>query len=191
MPARRSNYGNTGKGFEAFLDKLFAAYHSRGVARFRKAEPPIKILGGGPARRIIPMRNPFLDYIGVWTAEGGRALFIEAKSTADARLALDDTHLTQTQVDNLKAWADAGAAVGVLWLYNADVRLVTLETVTAERSRKSIPWEEATPIPQGPGFVVYDFLSLLRPRADGDTLPESSDLAAAILHETHETGDPP
>lgn len=165
MPAR-PNSSNTGKGFEALLDKIHAAYEGRGIASLSKAEPPVKIIGGGLARKIIPMRNPFVDYIGAWHTEGGRALFIEAKSTAEPRLPVGgDDGLKLQQVESLNRWHRAGAAVGVLWLHAADVRLVSLDIINAQRSRKSITWDEADVIPPGPGFIIYDYLSLLTWRA--------------------------
>ncbi len=168
----RPNASNTGKGFEALLSKIFAAYEDRGIATFSKVEPPVRIIGGGPNRKIIPLRNPFLDFSGVFAANGGRAIHIEAKSTAEPRLPVgcESGGVTLNQINNAIRWKRAGAAVGVLWLHDATVKLVTTEMLMLERDRKSIRWEEAIPIPQGPGFIIYDFLRLLW-RADNGTVP--------------------
>lgn len=165
MPAR-TNASNTGKGFEVLLSRIFAAYEDRRIATFSKVEPPTRIIGTGLARKIIYLRNPFLDFTGTWTAQGGRAIHIEAKSTDGPKLPLveDSGGLSDKQVANLKRWADAGAACGVLWLHAADVRFLPVEIIRRERRESHIPWTEAIPCPVGPGFIIYDFLALLTPR---------------------------
>lgn len=174
MPARR-NASNSGKGFEELLSRIFAAYEQRRIATFEKVEQPMKIMGSGKARRVVFLKNPFLDFTGVWTAQGGRAIHVEAKSSEAPRLPIgdDSSGLKDKQVTNLKRWDDSGAATGVLWLYAGDVRLIPIEHVRRQRRDAFFPWEEAIPIPQGPGFIIYDFLALLTPRISKGTLPGS------------------
>src|SRR6187402_1485458 len=88
MPARPKNISNNGKGFEGLISKLAQAYAARWIATLEKVEPPVRVIGFGPARKVIFLKNPFLDYVGTWTAAGGRAIFIEGKSTAEDRLPL-------------------------------------------------------------------------------------------------------
>ncbi len=151
----------TGTKFEDHVQLVCEAYAAQGRASLAKVAPPVLVLRGGA--KVIPLPNPFVDFTGAWTERGGRALHIEAKSTTDPRLPIyNETGIKPHQIENLERWRKAGAAVGVLWEYGTEVRMVSLSLIykTAE-VRKSIPWVDAYPIPKGTGLVSFDFLATL------------------------------
>ncbi len=160
------NARNNGKTFEALLTRIFTAYEDRGIATLRKVDPPTRVVGKPPRQRVIYLENPFLDYVGVQRATG-RALFIEAKSTMEPRLEIgtektEGRGLSLPQINNMERWNQAGAGVCVLWGYGDAIRLVTLQQIHRSAvTRRSVPWDDAWHIPQGPGFIIYDFLPLL------------------------------
>ena len=157
---------NTGTEFEAHVALVCDCYRAQGRADITKVEPPIKTLFIGPGKtKVIHLENPYLDFIGAWTERGGRALHIEAKTTQAPRLAVGaDNGISADQIANLKRWHNAGAAVGVLWEHAGQVRFVTLTAIDHAREieeRASVQWSKAYPIPQGEGFVSFDFLAIL------------------------------
>ncbi len=162
--AARTNSKNDGRGFQLELESTAAGYQTRGLARFEKVDPPARMMGGGPSRRVIFMKNPFLDFIGVWSKRGGRMLAFEAKSTANHRLAFNnDNGLTSTQWAAMKSWRMAGAACCLLWKHADAVVLFTPEMLQAAQARgdKSLVFESGIAIGRGEGRIIWDFLPVL------------------------------
>lgn len=169
----RTNRHNTGIAFQQSIEKTANWYQSKGLLRIKKVDPPMRVMGGGPSKRIIFLPNPFLDFVGVWTERGGRAVFVEAKSTADPKLKFDsDSGVTETQMDSLRNWHNAGAVSFVLWECGGKVRMVTgsylaqcRDVARAGAGFKYVDWEAVGPdIPQGVGFALVDFLPEMRAR---------------------------
>lgn len=168
---RRRNTTNTGKGFEARISAINKAYETQNKALLRKCDPPsFSVVKNGQVRHQL-LKNPFPDFVGVWTANNGRALFIEAKSTKEPRLALmGKSGVTANQCASLFSWYEAGAVACVLWEHKSIWKLVTIKAiqkVLAEKRgnnfRKSIRWDEAIPIPIKPqyGTLTCDYLAVL------------------------------
>jgi penicillin-binding protein-related factor A (putative recombinase) len=162
----RKNASNDGLGFEHEMEFTFAAYARARVATARKVSPPARIVGSFSARKVIFMPNPFLDFAGAWTKHAGRALFLEAKSTGNGRLPFQrDAGIKVSQLEALLQWADAGAAVGVIW-HRTDIRKTAMLTLfelcrAKGQDAASVPWEDARPVPQGRGGVIHDVLAVL------------------------------
>src|SRR5579862_1167264 len=155
---------NTGKPFEAHLLEIASIYENRGILSLVKSDPPVRVVGFGPARKVIFLRNPFVDFVGVWKERNGRAIFLEAKSTADPSLDLDhDNGITDTQIKSLKRWSNAGAAVGVLWECQGSVKFISLDSITRRlmANLRKIHFHQAEPVGQGEGFVMFDFIKNL------------------------------
>lgn len=167
----RTNTTNDGRAFQADIETTLHAYRVRGMADLRKTEPPTRVLGGGHNRRVIFMANPFLDYLGTWSERHGRAIVVEAKSTATHRLPVNrDGGLTAEQCHTMANWRKAGAAVALLWRWrNADAGGLGPVTLwTPEMVWQRIGWGEASlkhedgiPVGQGPGTRLVDFLPVL------------------------------
>ncbi len=165
----RANWRNDGRSFQTRIETVLLQYQSKGLLRCKKVDPPVKVLGFGKARRVIFLRNPFLDYVGTWTESGGRAVFFEAKSTSEPRLPFGGgAGVTADQLQVMKLWAQAGAAVFGLWEWrNNGVRFLTLHNFQAADScgSKSIKWgsqESGALVSAGTGFVLFDFLDNMR-----------------------------
>jgi penicillin-binding protein-related factor A (putative recombinase) len=154
----------TGKDFEKTLADVFAAYERRGVAKIRKVDPPVRVIGGGKFRKIVFLENPWLDYAGTWTEFGGRQLIIEAKSTDDPRLEIGEKGITETQIDNLLDWHRYGAAVGIVWHHKGAVRVITSATIEHAKDYgiKSFKWRHLPAVQQGEGFILWDVLEAIR-----------------------------
>lgn len=159
----RTNHRNDGRGFQKEIETTCGAYQSRRAATIRKVDPPTRLVGGGNARRVIFLANPFLDFSGVWTARHGRALYFEAKSTATHRLKLGSGGISETQIAALRMWRLGGAAAFVLWQWSAKVSLLLPELVcgAADRGEKSIAFDSGLAVPRGEGSVLWDFLPVL------------------------------
>lgn len=161
---------NKGRWLQDGLASIAAAYAGKGVLKMEKADPPLRVIGGVKGFRgatVIPLPNPFLDFVGTWTERGGRMLCLEAKSTHDHSLPLfRDGGITLTQWENLGLWRKAGAAVAVIWGHTptAQVRFLSFEMMEARQraGQKSIRWEHAEFIGAGYGFVTADFAQNLR-----------------------------
>lgn len=133
MNPPRTNRSNDGRDFQAAILKEAALYESQGILTLRKCDAPVRMIGSGPMRKIIPMRNPFLDFVGVWTERGGRALFIEAKSTATHRLPINrDAGLTENQCNAMSQWSEAGAAVALIWRCQYGIRVLSWSVIQNE-----------------------------------------------------------
>lgn len=156
----RTNRRNDGRGFQEEIEQTCGAYNANRQAMIRKVDPPARIVGAHPNRRVIFLPNPFLDYVGTWTARHSRAIFIEAKSGASQRLRLGSGGLTDTQQSALLAWRRAGAAAFVLYQWAGKVALFLPEHVIAFQGRgeKGLPFDVGLPVPRGEGTVIWDFL---------------------------------
>lgn len=162
--AARSNWKNDGRAFQKAIALTGLGYDQAMIATLAKVDPPNFIVGSGDARHVIFKANPFLDFIGVWTARNGRALLIEAKSTATHRLPFNRSGgITTEQLTTINRWRHAGAAVGVLWMWNDRVVLFLPEMLRAANTRgdKSLVHEDGIPVPRGTGRIVWDFLPVL------------------------------
>lgn len=163
----RATKKNDGRGFQTMLENLFAEYERLGTAAISKVDPPVKIMGWGARRKVIFQANPWLDYAG--TLAGGRAIHIEAKSTAGPTLAIlaEDSNgsgIKHTQQTSAMRHLRMGAAVFYLWWNTAadDMRIVTPNMVAAQlATRKSLRWMDAHRIPYGPGRLIYDPLAFV------------------------------
>lgn len=162
-----------GRAFETALTEQFKLYAARGICRVEKVEPPTVMRCIGPGRyKPVHLENPFLDFIGTWTAERGRTLIIEAKSTSEPRLACPaDNGIKAEQLVAMERWQDAGAFVALLWEYrtpdSADVRIVTpaiARAAKAVHARASIAWDQAIRIPNGLPHQLYtiDFMTFFK-----------------------------
>jgi hypothetical protein len=155
---------NTGKALEARIMTAVNIYGRRELLLMRKVDPPsfTRYVGGKTVTTLT--QNPFLDFVGTWTERSGRALFIEAKSTAEPRLPFGgDACVTIQQMEALRSWSHAGAAVGIIWehqLFHAFVSLDDLHNA-AGRGRKSLDWDSAAKISEGDQCIV-NFLPALR-----------------------------
>lgn len=159
---------STGKGqeFEKILEQVHASYAAQGRARIEKTTPPTLIIRpGGGAPRLIPLENPFLDFVGAWKEHGGMSLHIEAKRTQEPRLAFNsESGIKVKQMENLLKWQAAGSAVCVLWGHRGDCRMVSINLILAAKAegRKSVAWAEAYPLFPGDGLVLWDYLTPLK-----------------------------
>lgn len=166
---------STGTAFENSLTRTCEAYESAGIATLVKVDPPTKVIRRGKASpTVVFLRNPFLDFTGVWTANGGKALHIETKYTSVPILKIGENGIKTAQLQNAFRWQQAGAAVAFLWRFESETRLVTPAMVRAQLTeRKSLRWCDAHRIPQGRGFILVDFLAVLsqihKPRPSGTT----------------------
>jgi penicillin-binding protein-related factor A (putative recombinase) len=160
-----SNFRNDGRAWEATVEAILTQYTARGLLRLRKVEPPTRTIGGKGFRKVIYLPNPFLDYVGAWTEAGGRAVFMEAKSTSEDRLPMGGSGgLSAGQVENLFNWTNAGAVAFVLWEAPAGVVFIRAESVRSAfvKNRKSLAPDDGVPVKAGVGFVVWDFLAVMR-----------------------------
>lgn len=166
----RTNATNDGRGFQKEIEFTAGGYNSRNVASFRKVDPPVRIIWpyeakqGRKVQRVIFQPNPWLDFVGTWTARGGRMLLIEAKSTSTHRLAFNNTNgLTSVQWTNMKSWRIAGAASALIWRWNGKVVLFTPEMLRSVEGSgaKSLVFENGLPVPAGEGAIIWDFLPVL------------------------------
>lgn len=164
-----------GKWLQDEIARISDDYERRGLARIKKVDPPLRIIGN-PFKgkgRVIPLTNPFLDFMGTWTARAGRTIVIEAKSTQEPKLPFGKGGLDADQWRSIQEWRQAGAAVAVLWGLKGVIRYVPYEAIRSvmQQGVKHIKWECATEIPAGMGFCTCDFLHVLgeyHPEKKGD-----------------------
>ncbi len=167
----RTNRGNDGRSFQKEIEASVAAYREQGIASLEKADPPVVVIWPfDPVtkmkkQRVIFKKNPWLDFVGVWTSRNGRALFVEAKSTSSHRLPINrHGGLTDEQVTALFRWRRAGAAVCVVWRFEDNVVVFTPEMLQAATvaGAKSLVFEEGLPASVIAGVVrKWDFLPVL------------------------------
>lgn len=165
-----ANKANDGRAFQDTLVGIFGEYERRGIATIRKIDPPVRVMGGGKARRVIFMPNPWLDFAG--TTNRGHAIIIEAKSTSEARLGINDRGIKPHQMEIALRWRGMGAIVFFLWHFtdgtHEGVRLVLPSQVLAAE-RKSLRWDDAFRIPRGTGFLLFDPLRAYVAATSGST----------------------
>lgn len=163
---------STGTAYEKSVRLTCEAYEQAGIAYLEKVAPPVHVSRrpAGPGKKpIVDVRlleNPFLDFVGTWEARGGKLLMLECKYTTDPLLSIGGDHgIKGKQLASAIRWERSGAAVAFLWRCAAggqDTRLVTPNMVRAQLTRrKSLRWVDAHPVPQGKGFILIDFLSVL------------------------------
>lgn len=153
--------------FERDIITACDAYHAAGIAKLHKVDPPLRVLhlpGGG--KRVVFLKNPYLDFTGTWTARGGKAVHFECKSTDTPQLNIrqnnDGNGIKASQLAAAIQWQTAGAAVAFLWRFRGETRILTPFMVRAQLAdRQSLRWCDAHAIPQGPGFLFLDFLSVM------------------------------
>lgn len=153
----------TGTDFERNLELVWDAYRKRGICDVEKVDPPTRNV----SRRVIQLANPFLDYVGTWTEIGGRAIFLEAKSTQDPRLELGAGGVTSKQQAALVRWDRAGAVTGIVWHHRGEVKVITAATFKAAFSMdgvKSFKWRQIPPTPRGEGWIIWDVMASLADR---------------------------
>lgn len=153
---------NRGTEFEKRLQAVHNVYAMNRVAKIQKVTPPALVIKG----KMILMQNPWLDFAGTWTEQQGRTLIIEAKLTEKPTLDLCvQGGLSENQYSNLWAWSNAGAVVGLVWLFTEvnDIRLITLPMMatTVQGGTKRFYWGDAMPVPSRPG-CPWDYLPLLK-----------------------------
>lgn len=183
--ASRSNYGNDGRSFQKEIERTCGGYQSRRAATIRKVDPPTRLIGTGANRKVIFLANPFLDFVGTWTARHGRAIVLECKSTQTHRLPFRRSGgLTDEQLGTIKTWRHAGAAVALLWRWNERVALFTPEQLVAFEAAavKSLLHESGVLVPRGEGNVVWDFLAVLERLLWPQTANASPEEVAAAVN---------
>lgn len=155
----RTNRSNTGKAFEKTIETVLIQYAAKGKMRLKKVDAPMRFAGG----HVILLQSPWLDFAGCWTGRGGRAVFLEAKSTSKDTLPLDqDGGVTVNQVEALRNWHNAGAVAFVLWEFKGSVRLLTWPQIRDILvMRKHAKLTDGQPVPAGLGFVIHDFLKVM------------------------------
>ncbi len=156
-PVVRTNYWNDGRDWEEHVKAIGVDYARAGVLTLEKVNPASRIIGGGAARKVIFMSTRLVDFVGVWTARGGRAIFLEAKSTQEARLPLGRPGgLTAAQVAGLRLWTLSGAAAGLLWRCDEGVFWAPYRDIeqAVVRGQKSLRTENCQSVVPGPKDVV-------------------------------------
>lgn len=158
----RSNAKNTGRAFEREMELTCKGYEQARIATIEKVTPPTRTVGGGRSMRVIYMANPFLDFIGVWTANGERPVFIEAKSTSNHLLPIGaDGGLTANQCVAMQRWENAGAVVGLVWQFHDKVVAIRSAHRLIPTLSRSLRFEDFKDklVERGNGLIVWDFLS--------------------------------
>lgn len=168
MPRRLPNQSNrAGQAFQKRVELGFVALRRAGRATIEKIDPPVRVVGTGQFRRVIFLENPWLDYGGVWTEAGGRAMQIEAKSTEQPRLPVGRPGgLTAQQTANLIGWHRRGVACAVLWGHGDETRILTAEEIESavDAGAASIRWRHVPAVPRGTGGLEFDWLAELARR---------------------------
>ena len=156
---------NKGTAFERRLEGIFHAYLRQGRAKIHKTDPPVKVFGRPGHQRVRLLDNHWLDFAGIWTEQGGRAIMLEAKWTEKRLLPIDRSPgMSENQMANLRAWSKAGAATGVLWGMGNTIKLISVQMIDAaiaDSGRVSIQWCDGIPVQPGEGFITHDILTTL------------------------------
>jgi penicillin-binding protein-related factor A (putative recombinase) len=120
-PDLRTNRFNDGREFQDAVAAQLKEYQFKGVMRLKRVSPPTRIVGSGQFRKVIFLENPFHDFLGCWTAGGGRLVLIECKSTEEARLPVGGSGgVTEDQWNELRHWENANAVAFVLWYVRSE-----------------------------------------------------------------------
>jgi penicillin-binding protein-related factor A (putative recombinase) len=162
--AKRSN--DAGKSFQTRLESIFLGYRKAGRADIEKIDPPLKVYGTGAKRSVVFLENPWLDYSGVWTESGGRAIHIEAKSTEGERLALGGSGVSDNQIKALRRWTNFGAVAAVAWHHGNEIKIVPAKELLDawDAGAKSMQWRHLPAVERGMGLVEFDILAALAAR---------------------------
>jgi penicillin-binding protein-related factor A (putative recombinase) len=158
----RTNAKNTGRSFEREMELTCTGYEQARIATISKVAPPTRTVGGGRNMRAIYLSNPFLDFIGIWTAKGERPLMIEAKSTSKHLLPIGaDGGLTANQCVAMERWEQAGAIVVLVWQFNHQVVAIRSPQRKIPHPARSLRFEDFKDqlVERGHGYIVWDFLS--------------------------------
>lgn len=162
--AKHSN--TVGQAFQSQLESTLLGYRKAGRADVEKIDPPVRIYGSGIHRRVVFLTNPWLDYSGAWTEQGGRAIHLEAKATEGERLAMGGSGVSESQLEALRRWTAAGAVAAVIWGHRDSMRVVTAREILAawDAGAKSIQWRHLPAVARGTGLVEFDILAELANR---------------------------
>jgi hypothetical protein len=156
---------DNGNEAESLILGLCDEYRAQGRANLKKVDPPSKVVYKGGKPTIIYQANPFLDLVGPWTEKGGRACFLEVKSTAGQRLPIARPNgVTVKQLEALREWRESAAVTGVLWVHANDLKVITLETIEFAEGcgHASIPWRDFPLCRRGASPLLrFDFLAEL------------------------------
>lgn len=156
---------NNGNEAESLILALCEEYRAQGRANLKKVDPPSKVVKFGKETKIIYQANPFLDLVGTWTEKGGRACFLEVKSTVGERLSISRSNgVTPKQIESLRDWRDSGAVTGVLWVRAKQLKVISLETIefAIACGNVSLPWHNFPLCRAGRSpFLRVDFLAEL------------------------------
>lgn len=157
---------NSGKLFEKQIQETAWAYERARILKLEKVDPPTRIIPSPKGPRIIYQKSTYLDFVGSWIEAGGRMVTIEVKSTNEQRLPMftKSGGLTLNQWYRMRIWHHAGAATGVIWGCGDRARWFGYEEIAALRKAgaKSVTWGMGTPIRQGTGLILVDFIVNLR-----------------------------
>lgn len=115
-----------------------------------KVDPPVRVMGFGANRRVLFLKNPFLDFVGCWTAGGGRMIACECKETNEPKLAFGSTSgINAQQCENLFRWRNAGGIAFVLWQFEDNVNLLSAawlreqnDLAAAKQRTRTLHWGE-------------------------------------------------
>lgn len=154
-----------GKSFEAEVQMVLTQYEHRGLMRVRKVDPPVRVLGFGVKRRVIFLKNPWLDFVGAWDEREGRCVIIECKETREPRLPFGrDEGITQSQLHNLHCWSASDAAAFILWRTGGQTFFATIRQLYKARDdgRKSLTPDYCDTVQPGLGFAIMDFVVQMR-----------------------------
>lgn len=168
MSKTRTNRNNDGRSFERLMESIFVQYERQGIATIEKVSPPARITGPGRrvhTKEVLFLANPWLDFVGVWTARGGQALMLEAKDHRGARLKLAcDGGIRVKQIESMERWSRSGAAVCVVWHNAGRAAIISLTEIKAALvdGKKSLEFIKCQRIPTGKGFVFHDILAALK-----------------------------
>lgn len=144
QPKLRTNRKNDGREFEKRIADSLALYQANGWMRIKKVEQPIKMFG----RRVIHLKNPFLDFIGSWTERFGKMVAFETKSTSVPKLQTHSGGLTEAQIDAMRLWTRAGAVTFLLWDYKGNVNFWSHEMVEEQTAtRRHLRFEDGVGVP--------------------------------------------
>ncbi len=164
--AKKSN--DAGKSFQTRLESIFDGYRLAGRADIEKIDPPLRVYGTGARRNVVFLENPWLDFGGTWTEAGGRAIYIEAKSTAGDRLALGNSGVSDSQIKALRRWTKSGAVAAVAWLHANQIKIIPArELLDAwDAGAKSMKWRHLPEVERGLGLIEFDILAALARRGE-------------------------
>lgn len=148
---------NLGKSTERWVEIMLNQYRAAGIANIKKVDPPTKTVFAKGKPRTILLPNPFLDFHGVWTARGGRAVCFEVKRTDKDSLDIDrDKGLTPSQWRHLNEWEASGCFSFVLWEHGDRFSVLTtaiIKAILLETGRVSVPWSHAIRVPRNNDFL--------------------------------------